>query len=74
MIANPIAASAAATVKINRVKTCPAKSPRKIEKETKFILTASNINSILIKITIIFFLLRNIPIMPIEKITAPKVK
>ena len=74
MIANPIAASAAATVKINRVKTCQAKSPRKIENATKFILTASNINSILIKITIIFFLLRNIPIIPIEKITAPKVK
>ena len=41
-----MAASAAATVKINNVKTWPVKSPRKIEKETKLILTANNINSI----------------------------
>ena len=29
---------------MNKVKTCPAKSPRNIENATKFILTASNIN------------------------------
>ena len=40
----------------------------------ELILTANNINSILINITIIFFLLRKIPIIPIEKITAPRVK
>ena len=74
MIANPIAASAAATVKIKSVNTCPVRSPRKIENATKLILTANNINSILINITIIFFLLRKIPIIPIEKITAPRVK
>ena len=53
---------------MNSVKTWPARSPRKIENATKFILTASNINSILINITIIFFLLRKIPIIPIENI------
>ena len=41
IIANPIAASAAATVKINKVNTCPVKLPKNIEKETKFIFTAS---------------------------------
>ena len=41
---------------------------------TKLIFTASNINSILINMTMMFFLLRKIPITPIEKITAPKVK
>ena len=40
----------------------------------ELILTANNISSILIKITILFFLFKNIPIIPIEKITAPKVK
>ena len=40
----------------------------------ELILTASNINSMLIKITMIFFLFKNIPITPIENITAPKVK
>ena len=44
MIANPIAASAAATVKINKAKTCPVRSPKKIENATKLILTESNIN------------------------------
>ena len=39
-----MAASAAATVRINKVKTWPARSPRKIENATRFILTASNIN------------------------------
>jgi hypothetical protein len=49
-------------------------SPRNIENATKLILTARSISSILINITIIFFLLRKIPIIPIEKITAPNVK
>ena len=67
-------ANAAATVRINKVKTCPVKSPKNIEKETKLMFTASKINSILINITMMFFLLRKIPIIPIEKITAPRVK
>ena len=74
MIAKPIAASAAATVKINKVKTCPDKSFNYIENETKFILTANKISSILIKITIIFFPFKKIPTIPIVKIIAPKVK
>ena len=41
---------------------------------TLFILTANRISSILIKITIIFFLFKKIPIIPMLKITAPKVK
>ena len=39
IIARPIAASAAATVKINIAKTCPTKSPRYEEKTTKLILS-----------------------------------
>ena len=38
-MANPIAASAAATVKINSVNICPLKSLMNIEKATKFIFT-----------------------------------
>ena len=66
MIAKPIAASAAATVKINSEKICPVRSPRKKEKDTKFMFTANKINSIDIRIIIIFFLLRNIPNTPIK--------
>ena len=40
----------------------------------ELILLAVNINSILINMTMMFFLLRKIPITPIENITAPKVK
>ena len=66
-IANPIAASAAATTKINKEKICPDKSPRRFEKPMKFILADSSINSIDIRIVIKFFLLTNIPKKPIEK-------
>jgi hypothetical protein len=54
--------------------TCPVKSLIKIENETKLMLTAKRISSIDIKITITFFRLRKIPIIPIEKITTPKIK
>ena len=74
MIASPIAASAAATVKINKVNICPLKSFKKIEKETRLILTATNKSYMDIKITIKFFLFRKIPITPIVKIIAPKIK
>ena len=40
----------------------------------ELILLAVNINSILINITMMFFLFRKIPMIPIEKITAPRVK
>ena len=39
-MARPIAASAAATVKISIVKICPTISPEKIEKDIRLILTA----------------------------------
>ena len=38
------------------------------------IFTANKINSMLIRITITFFLFRKIPTTPIVKITAPRVK
>ena len=72
--ARPIAASAAATVKINNVNICPPKSFMKIEKDTKFMFTANNISSILIKRTITFFLFKKIPTRPIVKIIAPSVR
>ena len=50
------------------------KSFKKIEKDTKFIFTAKSINSILINITIIFFLFRKIPTIPIVNIMAARVK
>ena len=59
-----MAASAAATVKINIVKICPTISPEKIEKDIRFIFTASKISSIDIKMTITFFLFKKIPITP----------
>ena len=74
MIARPIAASAAATVNINNVNTWPDKSSKYIENDTRLILTANYISSMLIKITIIFFRFKKIPIIPMLKITAPKVK
>jgi len=46
----------------------------KIENDTKFIFTAKSINSILISITIIFFLFRKIPTIPIVNIIAARVK
>ena len=73
-IAKPIAASAAATVKINIVNICPVMSWRYIENETRFILTAKRISSTDIKITITFFLFKKIPSVPSEKMIAPKVK
>ena len=73
-IARPIAASAAATVKISIVKIWPTISPEKIENEIKFIFTANKISSIDINITITFFLFKKIPITPKKKIIAPNDK
>ena len=73
-MASPIAASAAATVRISIVNIWPTKSPEKIEKEIKFIFTAKRINSIDIKITITFFLFKNIPTTPMVNINAPRVR
>ena len=67
-----MAASAAATVNISIVKIWPTISPEKIEKDIKFIFTASKINSIDINITITFFLFKKIPITPKKKLIAHK--
>ena len=64
-MAKPIEASAAAIVKINIAKICPIISSNKTEKIIKLRLTESKINSIDIKIIIIFLLFINIPIKPI---------
>ena len=73
-IAKPIAASAAATTKINNANICPNKSSSVFENPTKFILVANSINSIDIKIEIIFFLLMKIPRKPIENIFVDKIR
>jgi len=66
-IARPIAASAAATTSTKSAKICPNKSFNILEKTTKLMLAESNINSIDIRIVIIFFLLIKIPKKPMEK-------
>ena len=73
-IARPIAASAAATTSINKANICPNRSSNVFENPTKFILVANNINSIDIKIEIIFFLFIKIPRKPIEKIIEDKIR
>ena len=67
-MARPIAASAAATTKTNKANICPKRSFKVLENPIKFIFVASNINSMDIRIEIIFFLFINIPKKPIEKI------
>ena len=74
IIAKPIAASAAATVKISIVNICPTISPEKIENDIRFMFTANSINSIDINITITFFLFKKMPITPKKNIIAPKDK
>ena len=49
-------------------------SLKKIEKDTKFILTAKRISSTDIKIIITFFLFKKIPTIPIANIIAAKVR
>ena len=73
-IARPIAASAAATTRTNRANICPNKSSNVFENPTKFILVANSINSIDIKIDIIFFLFIKIPRNPIENIIVDKIR
>src|SRR3546814_4781494 len=53
-MARPIAASPAATVSTNMEKTCPTRSPRKALNATRLMFTASNINSIAIRIMMMF--------------------
>ena len=73
-IARPIAASAAATTKINNANICPNKSSKVFENPTKFIFVAKSISSIDIKIDIMFFLFIKIPRKPIENIIEDKIK
>ena len=73
-IARPIAASAAATTRINKANICPNKSSNVFENPTKFIFVAKSINSIDIKIDIIFFLFIKIPRKPIENIIVDKIR
>lgn len=63
-MANPIADSAAATVKTNKENIKPKESSKYTEKNIKLMFTANKINSIEINITIIFFLFKKIPAIP----------
>ena len=73
-IANPIAASAAATDKTKIVKICPTKSFRKWENATKLIFTANKISSIDIRTTITFLRLIKMPKTPRVKTSAERNK
>ena len=73
-MARPMAASAAATTRINKANICPNKSSRVFENPTKFIFVAKSISSIDIKIDIIFFLFMKIPRKPIENIIEDKIR
>ena len=69
-IANPIAASAAATVNIKNTNTCPTSSPRYLENAIKLKLTASNMSSMHINNSIRFLRLMKIPAIAKVKRTA----
>ena len=66
MIANPIADSAAAIVRIKKENNCPYKSSKYIEKRIKFKFKLSKTSSIHIKITSILRRLKTIPNKPIK--------
>ena len=72
-IARPTAASAAATVRTKKTKTCPLSLPRKLENDTSDRFIAFSINSIHIKITIAFLRTRT-PTTPMLKSTALKTR
>ena len=64
-MARPTAASAAATVKTSIANICPAMSPLKTENAIRFRFTDSKINSIAIKMTMMFFRFTKMPTTPI---------
>lgn len=66
IIANPIAASAAATARIKNTNICPLMSPRNEENATNERLMELSINSIDINIIMALRLTRT-PITPIQK-------
>ncbi|MNT75013.1 hypothetical protein D3C72_2138730 [compost metagenome] len=59
-----MAASAAATVRMNRANTWPVMSFRNDEKATMLMLTASRISSTDIRMTMTFFRFRKMPKTP----------
>src|ERR1700720_30952 len=63
-MASPIAASAAATVRMNSAKIWPVRSPRKAEKATRLRLTESRISSTDIKTTMMFLRFKITPATP----------
>lgn len=65
IIANPTAASAAASAITKKTSICPCESPRNEENDTKDRLTEFSISSIDIKIIIAFLLIKT-PVTPIE--------
>lgn len=73
-MANPIADSAAATVRTNKANTWPIISSKETENTKKFKLTANNINSIDINIIRMLRLLRRIPQIPKIKMIIENVK
>ena len=64
-MARPIAASAAATVRISSANTWPVRSPAKVENATRLMLTESRISSTDIRMMMMFLWLRMIPATPI---------
>lgn len=73
IIANPTAASAAATVMTKKTKTCPSADPNSREKATKAKLTAFSINSMDINMISIFRLTKT-PKTPMVKSTALNIR
>src|SRR6185312_10730337 len=73
-MARPMAASAAATVRMNRAKTCPTRSPRYEEKATKLMFTARRISSTDIRMMMMFLRLRKMPTTPMVKRMAATVR
>ena len=73
-MANPIADSAAATVRTNKANNWPIISSKETENTKKFKLTANNINSIDINIIRRFRRLRRIPQIPKRKMIIENVK
>src|SRR4029453_8070567 len=64
-IANPIAASGAATGSKKMANTCPVRSPKKALNATRLMFTLSRISSIAISIRMMFRRLRKMPSTPI---------
>ena len=73
IIANPTAASAAATAITKKTKSCPVVSPKYDENVMRVKFAELSINSTLIKTTIAFLLVRT-PTIPTENIKALSIR